>query len=109
MIDDLHGNFPSLGAVEWATGGRVECFDELIFPESVLCPFSLERQLRGLATALRDRDELTGMTARPIDDPPRNATTPELEVSRGLGEGRIDDGIIDDDVSHECVSKSFLD
>jgi hypothetical protein len=74
--------------------------DELVLLQPILGPLGLERELRGLAAAVRNRHEIAGSAPRTVDDLPCDPAIAELEVARGLPEGGVDHRILDDDVGH---------
>src|SRR5207249_515177 len=73
--------------------------DQLVIAEPVLGPFRLERQLGGLAPAVRDRNEVARLTSA-LPDHVRDPAVAGLEGPGRFSEGRVDDRVLDDYVSH---------
>ena len=73
--------------------------DESVFLDAVLRPFGIENQLLTLFLRSRDRNEV-GADAASCDDVVGNALVREAEMLIRFSEGRIDDGVFNDGLSH---------
>ena len=83
--------------------------DEFVFLDAVLRPLGVElKLLAALLPGPGNRDEVLADPPG-LDDLVGDAFVVEPEMPRRLVKGRVDDGVLNDDLRHDCPGKESID